>query len=458
MKRICCIVLIMIFAAVLPACHPTPQTAAVIDKTALEDKINGPAVSGNPMLETIPDTWQEELSVQSDVKIVADAQIELPDASLFPVTEALPHAFTAKDVQKYADILMQGQSLYQMTGRTKSDWEKKIVDVKAQIEQVKNSTDMLEASRQSALDELNAQLKSFEAQYKNASEEDPEKVPATLTSAPGSDKIQSIEVQADLGQASPALLSIQSPDDGRDSALSFYIGEGDVYKTVLHADHIAGLALPQKDAQEAAEKLLNSLGITNMSLVRTDITAAITGFAGTDMDILAADQNIKKCYVFHFSPVINGIPVTTNANSTRMLSQPEHYDKIWEAETLDVYIDESGVYRLDWCWPGEPGQVLNDNVALLDFETVIKRFKDQVTYQNAWIMPGSTDNLITIKQIKLGMMRCRLSGDRYVYLPVWDFIGECTYKLNGIKDGEYDVSFLTINAIDGSIIDRVAGY
>ena len=74
------------------------------------------------------------------------------------------------------------------------------------------------------------------------------------------------------------------------------------------------------------------------------------------------------------------------------------------------------------------------------------------------MFPNSTDNLIKIEQIKLGMMRCRLSESRYVYLPVWDFIGDCTYKIDDIPDGEYNVSFLTINAIDGSIIDRVAGY
>ncbi len=458
MKRLCYIVMIVIFAALLTACHPTPQTAAVIDKTALEDKINGPAASGNPMLDTIPDVWQEDMNLESGVKIVADAQVELPKTDIFPVTEALPHTFTVQEVQKYADILMQGQPLYQMSGRTKSDWEKKIIDLKAQIEQVKNDAGISEESRQTELDELNGQLKSFEAQFNSAPETDTEKIPATLTSETGTDKIQSIEVQANLGKAAPALLNVQSPDDSRDNALSFYIGEGDTYNTVLYADSFEGLAQPQEDALALSENMLKSLGIENMSLVRTDIVADITGFAGSDMAISAADPKIKKNYVFHYSPVVSGIPVTFNASSTRLLSQPEQYDKIWEAETLDVYIGSDGIYRLDWCWPGDSGQVLNENVALLDFEAVIKRFKDQITYQKAWAFPNSTDNLIGIEKVQLGMMRCRLSEDRYVYLPVWDFIGDCTYKLDGIQDGEYNVSFLTINAIDGSIIDRVAGY
>lgn len=383
MKRLFSVLLIVNLAAALAACHPTPQTAAVADKAALEEKINAPAASGSFMPGGIPDTWHEELSLESDVKIVADAQIELPDTDVFPVIEALPHAFSMQQIQKYAENLMQGQPLYQMSGRTKSDWEKKIIDLKAQIEQMKNSMDQTEESRQSALDELNAQLKSFEEQYNNAPEVATKKVPASLTAVPGTDKIQSIEVQADLGKASPALLNIQSPDDDRDNAMSFYVGEGDIYKTVLHADSFAGQVLPQDDARALAEELLKSLGIEHMSLVGTDIVANITGFAGTDMDILAVDPKIKKCYIFHFTPVVNGIAVTPNANSTRVLSQPEQYDKIWEAETLDVYIGADGVYRLDWCWPSDPGQVLNTNVVLLDFDAMLKRFKDQITYQHA---------------------------------------------------------------------------
>ncbi len=458
MKRLCIIVYIISLAFHLAACHPTPPTAVVADKAALEEKIKEPTVTGNPMLDAIPDTWQEEISLESDVKIVANAQIELPDTDVFPVIEALPHAFTTQQIQKYADILMQGQPLYQMSGKTKSDWEKRIVDVKAQIEQTKSNTDLPEESRQLALDELTGQLHSFEEQYKNAPEENLEKVPAMLMSVTGSDKIQSIEVQADLKKATPALFNIQSTDDDRDSAISFYIGEGDIYNTVLHADDITGQVLPQEDAQKVADELLSTLGIENMSLIRTDIIADLTGFAGSDMDVLAADPDIKKCYIFHFTPVVNGIAVTPNASSTRMVSQPEHYDKIWEAETLDVYVGADGVYRLDWSWPGDAGQVLNENIQLLDFEEVLKRFKDQLAYQNVWIMPNSTGNVISIEKITLGMMRCRLSEGKYVYLPVWDFIGDCTYQLDGIKNGEYDVSFLTINAIDGSVIDRVAGY
>lgn len=51
-----------------------------------------------------------------------------------------------------------------------------------------------------------------------------------------------------------------------------------------------------------------------------------------------------------------------------------------------------------------------------------------------------------------------------ILIPVWDFFGTATYynENNGqtvpIKDYDLNKSYLTINAIDGSVIDRNLGY
>ncbi|NLB42889.1 MAG: hypothetical protein GX815_11660, partial [Clostridiales bacterium] len=58
-------------------------------------------------------------------------------------------------------------------------------------------------------------------------------------------------------------------------------------------------------------------------------------------------------------------------------------------------------------------------------------------------------------------------GDSGLVIPVWDFFGTLTLKskpgqpnlAEGDDGGRYTyTSFLTINAIDGSIIDRELGY
>lgn len=56
-------------------------------------------------------------------------------------------------------------------------------------------------------------------------------------------------------------------------------------------------------------------------------------------------------------------------------------------------------------------------------------------------------------------MRITLKDNSYVYLPVWDFIGDWAYMDgDGQQQGLYSISLITINAIDGIIIDTDVGY
>ena len=52
----------------------------------------------------------------------------------------------------------------------------------------------------------------------------------------------------------------------------------------------------------------------------------------------------------------------------------------------------------------------------------------------------------------------------YITVPVWDFIADVTMdekaemQEGGFDPGETNVSIMTINAIDGTVINRVQGY
>jgi len=70
---------------------------------------------------------------------------------------------------------------------------------------------------------------------------------------------------------------------------------------------------------------------------------------------------------------------------------------------------------------------------------------------------------IGINTIKLGMMRVMKKNEpgKYLYVPVWDFLGnrtdmDETGRTHALPFG--DQSYATINAIDGSFINRDWGY
>ena len=70
---------------------------------------------------------------------------------------------------------------------------------------------------------------------------------------------------------------------------------------------------------------------------------------------------------------------------------------------------------------------------------------------------------VTIDAVRLSYMRVSEQDKNYTGLlvPVWDFYGSQTWTLGNGEPYTFcdpDASLLTINAIDGSIIDRSLGY
>ena len=98
---------------------------------------------------------------------------------------------------------------------------------------------------------------------------------------------------------------------------------------------------------------------------------------------------------------------------------------------------------------------------MLDLDEIKRIFKEQILYQRTWSLSETSDSMIEIKTVKLGLMRIKMKDtDTYVLLPVWDFIGKWsqTDENGRTTTSAEDVSFLTINAIDGSVVDRYLGY
>ena len=115
---------------------------------------------------------------------------------------------------------------------------------------------------------------------------------------------------------------------------------------------------------------------------------------------------------------------------------------------------------------------MNENVKLLSFSEISKIFCEQIGYHYYTGDPNNPNSgngeHLYITDVYLSMMRVRKkdSVDEFYVLPVWDFVGYMEYdkypftneELEQEKDSCRCLSFLTINAIDGTIIDRNVGY
>ena len=144
------------------------------------------------------------------------------------------------------------------------------------------------------------------------------------------------------------------------------------------------------------------------------------------------------------------------------------YSEPWEYERIDFIIDDAGVFRFEYNAPYEVVENVLDKTELLPFERIREVFERMIVIVN-----NGYDENERIKEgdgfehhiyhIRLGLASVPEEGrETGLLVPAWDFIGSACARSNGKGDlSQLDenerCSFLTINAVDGSIIDR-SGY
>ena len=137
----------------------------------------------------------------------------------------------------------------------------------------------------------------------------------------------------------------------------------------------------------------------------------------------------------------------------------------WSYERCDVIVGEDGIQKVEIFNPYEVGKVQTENVKLMDFDSIIKIYEQMMEVSNADIAEFEKNRTFHIKKITLGYSRIydpNTDNDTGLLVPVWDFFGGFDTEMDGVtekRSGVYSTqSHMTINAIDGTIIDRELGY
>lgn len=137
--------------------------------------------------------------------------------------------------------------------------------------------------------------------------------------------------------------------------------------------------------------------------------------------------------------------------------------------------NSNGIIYFEWVSPIAAGRLLNADVPLLPFEEVMQRFRSSIAASYLPINTvGNVDEYrLTIDRIEFGYTRVAMPDRQSVgmLVPSWGFYGvEKDYYRNAAATQQIldednchmqdtpGHCFLTINAIDGSVIDRMVGY
>ena len=131
----------------------------------------------------------------------------------------------------------------------------------------------------------------------------------------------------------------------------------------------------------------------------------------------------------------------------------------WRYETFDAMVDRNGIACFEWISPYTLGEALVTESALLPFSE-IQPIAEQML-RVAWLPQTDGINAMTlhVTEVRLEMMRIREanSWSTGLLIPAWNFYGVRERTFNEDFDSETDrtiiMPLLSINAIDGSIID-----
>ena len=137
-------------------------------------------------------------------------------------------------------------------------------------------------------------------------------------------------------------------------------------------------------------------------------------------------------------------------------------------------MDSSGISNIDWQYPVSVDEVIANDVEILPFEEAAAVFEQMapLVYQgNAAEHEDSSDLVcgydVNVDRVELNLMRVRDSGGTRtgLYVPAWVFYGTETQHLDfNDSDNDLDTTeatpwiILAVNAVDGTVIDVIAGY
>ncbi len=448
--------MMMLVVCFTTACQPTPESEAVIGKNddTLESAIHTEALPGTTI--EYDERWTEELqSADKEVKILVDAPVEVPNVTNASVVSVKPHYFNDEEIVKAVEALYGNQQLYQYTV-DKSELERYIISLRADIESLKRDGTYSELHMGSGAGEKADDVEGTIEFY----EEKLEKVEQEYNDTPDTaEKINEIKLTrseetgalgfyAQDGQDIPATFNAYSNSESNISLIEYRNWHGNVYSDTgeLQAEKSLTLDITVVEAQQTAIDFMRSLGMEDVSVLSVH-----WGTAGAE----------KDCYMITLERMIGGIPCHTITEHTGTMAfgvDGAEYREPWNPEEIEFMIDDTGIIGFKWENPPEIGETINSNVALLSYDEIKGIASAQLPRlftEEDLIGRGYRDLLeVSINRVTLGMMRVakKDSTSEYYYLPVWDFLGDY-----GSSDST-KISLLTLNAIDGSVIDRGLGY
>lgn len=482
-------IILAALALLLAACQPTPKNdivagkdqSSMIDHAAQNSQI---AQTSQDELNTLITSNPQKYSFyyaseDGKLNILADAVIKTPESDKIPMAYNTITEFSQDNIYNILNYLYGDTPYYrrQNSGEdeilTKTEIEDELVSLRADIANGK-----YEGEEEIAYDRIN-ELNGMYSIAPNSKDE-PILSDGTMWTN-GDSNIKYIDVQS-FDEITGLASWFTCTSEGSSPNLRYLSSNESIFSfkdairvsehTKIDDEILSKLGLSLKDAKDIAQSFINASGANDMVCS----AAYIINDSGTGL----VDGNLggAKTYAYklYYTRTVNNVPVV--ALSEIYPDSDIIYDS-WSYERVEITVIKDGIIEIVWKNPCELGEIITDNANIIGFEEAAKIFEHQIiiTYE-----PKAKSDLyenveINVDNIELGLLRIKKqnsSGDEQgLYVPVWVFFGEvkAISSKAGIDYGCFEIMYndnralpegpypvLTINAIDGSIIDASLGY
>lgn len=210
--------------------------------------------------------------------------------------------------------------------------------------------------------------------------------------------------------------------------------------------------LSQEDARKQADELIAKLGLGDFECTEEDYCAQLYSPLKGDYT-----GEYRSFYQFIYLRNLDGV-IVDNTAGQKLVDEwrgDDYVKKMWESEAVSVAINDEGVVEFQYGSPISIDETVVEQSNIKTFEEIKNTFEEMVVIENA---PTDEEGKTVIDVTNVNLVYTRISEkDRFdtgLIVPVWDFEGTIVDEYGMEQTG----NILSINAIDGTVINRELGY
>lgn len=495
------IAVLCIMAIGIGGCQQTPDTSIVKNKNM--DKLISAARKDQDNVSDLSDIkeYKDYKKTIEDSKlgvtIHADAKVAIPNVEKLSMFRVEQQPIQQEFLEKVRKVLLKDQKIYDGSityQKTKDVIEEEIAIWKREIADYEGEAQDKKEYEKEVQKEINRLKKEYEKAPKsmqfqgNESDGTIRKVKELLKKDP---KNEFYMWEDDLNPDGDVYYGITDGNDGNyaslfvqnnpeyGNCLRYYVGKHGyefLEGAIVGGDEFGylgeeqtegrkeftdeGTTISIEEAKKKADNLITQLGLSEFQFYEGEMREE-----GADIRRELEDLETKgyrKLYVLRYMRTVEDVFVTYE--SIGKFSESfvgEDVKKMhWPVETIEIRVNDNGIAGFFFEAPTKITETVVENASLKSFDEIKGIFEKMVAIANASQADDEPrETKITVDQVVLGYTRISEKDSFHTGLlvPVWDFIGTVEVT-DGKETGIEKKSILTINAIDGSVINRTLGY